>query len=112
RAKQFPRKKDAERWLTQAAWEVATGVHTADSQSVNVSAATDIWIAKAEQDGRERSTIEQYRQLARLHIKPLIGAERLSRLNQPRVEAFRDQLLQTRSKAMTAKAVRALSRVL
>lgn len=112
RAKQFARRKDAERWLTQAAWEVSKGLHTADSQSVTVAQAADIWITKAEQDGRERSTLDQYRQLARLHITPLLGAERLSRLSQPKVEAYRDTLLETRSKAMTAKAVRALSRIL
>jgi integrase len=112
RAKQFARKKDAELWLTQAAWEVSKGVHTADSQSVTVAAAADIWIKAAEQNHRERSTVEQYRQLSRLHIKPLIGAERLSRLTQPKVEAYRDQLLETRSRAMAGKAVRALSRIL
>lgn len=112
RFKQFPRRKDADAWLTQAAWEVSKGVHTADSQSVTVKDAADIWVKAAENNDRERATIEQYKTLRDLHIVPLIGAERLSRLSQPKIEAFRDQLLETRSKAMTAKAVRALSRIL
>lgn len=112
RFKQFARRKDADAWLTQAAWEVSKGVHTADSQSVTVKEAADIWVKAAENNDRERGTVEQYKALRDLHIVPLIGAERLSRLSQPKIEAFRDQLLETRSKAMAAKAVRALSRIL
>ncbi|WP_126172608.1 tyrosine-type recombinase/integrase [Altericroceibacterium xinjiangense] len=112
RFKQFARKKDADAWITQAAWEVSKGVHTADSQSSTVAAAAKLWIEKAEQEGRERGTVQQYRQLSNLHIVPLLGTERLSRLNRPRIEAYRDELLKTRSKAMAGKAVRALSSIL
>ena len=112
RFKQFARKKDAKEWLTEAAWEVSKGLHTADSQSVTVAAAADLWIKAAEGNERERGTVEQYRTIARLHIIPLIGAERLSKLSRPKVERFRDQLLETRSKAMAGKAVRALSRII
>lgn len=112
RFKQFRRRKDADTWLTQAAWEVSKGVHTADSQSVTVKDAADLWVKAAEANDRERGTIEQYKALRDLHIVPLLGAERLSRLSAPRIEAFRDELLETRSKAMTAKIVRALSRIL
>lgn len=112
RAKQFSRKKDAEAWFTQAGWEVSKGVHTPDSQSVTLATAADLWIKRVQADGRERSTIDQYKRLSRLHIKPLLGAERLSRLSRPTVEAFRDELLETRSRAMTAKILRALSSIL
>lgn len=112
RAKQFARKKDAEAWLVGAAWQVSQGVHTADSQSVTVAAAADLWIKKAEAEGRERGTIVQYGQLARKHIVPFIGAEKLSRLTRPAVEAYRDDLIKTRSKAMAGKAVRALSSII
>ncbi|WP_137871467.1 site-specific integrase [Sphingopyxis sp. 2PD] len=112
RFKQFARKKDADAWLTTAAWEVSRGTHTADSQSITVKDAADIWVKAAEANDRERGTIQQYKQLRDLHIVPLIGAEKLSRLSAPKVEAFRDQLLETRSKAMAGKVVRALSRIL
>ncbi|GBH29690.1 tyrosine-type recombinase/integrase [Sphingobium xenophagum] len=112
RRKQFARKKDADSWITQAAWEVSKGVHTADSQSATVAAAAKLWIAKAEQEGRERATLQQYRQLADLHIAPLIGGERLTRLTRPMVECFRDELVRTRSKVMAGKVVRALSSIL
>ncbi|ODU34456.1 site-specific integrase [Sphingopyxis sp. SCN 67-31] len=112
RFKQFSRKRDADAWLTSAAWQVSQGTHTADSQSITVAQACEIWIAAAESKGRERGTLRQYRQLADLHIAPLIGAEKLSRLTQPKVAAFRDELIKTRSPAMAAKIVRALSSVL
>lgn len=112
RAKQFARKKDAEAWRVGAEWQVSQGVHTADSQSVTVAAAADLWIKRAEAEGRERGTITQYGQLARKHIVPFLGTEKLSRLTRPAVEAYRDELIATRSKAMAGKAVRALSSIL
>ena len=112
RFKQFARKKDADEWFTQAGWEVARGIHTADTQSATVAAACDIWIKRAETEGLERGTIAQYRQLADLHIKPFLGSEKLSRLKASQVEAYRDDLLTCRSKAMARKAIRALSSVL
>ena len=77
RSKQFARKRDAEAWSTKAAWEVSQGVHTPESQSITVKVAADLWIAKALAEGRERSTVKQYRELARLHIEPLIGGEKV-----------------------------------
>lgn len=112
RAKQFARKKDAEAWSSMAAWQVFQGVHTPDSQSITVAAAAEQWIKRAETERRERSTIKQYNELARLHIVPLIGTEKLSKLSMPSVEAFRDKLVASRSRAMSGKAVRALSSIL
>lgn len=112
RAKQFLKKKDAEAWLVGAAWQVSQGLHTADSQSVTVAVAAKLWIAKAEAEGRERGTVDQYRRLANLHIVPLLGSERLSKLTRPSIEAYRDELVKTRSKVMAGKAVRALSSIL
>ena len=55
------------------------------------------------------ATLKQRRELTRLHIVPLIGKERLSRLTMPKAEAFRDALLATRSRSMAGKVIRALS---
>ncbi|MFC4594274.1 tyrosine-type recombinase/integrase [Sphingobium tyrosinilyticum] len=112
RAKQFGKKKDAEAWLVGAAWQVSQGTHTADSASVTVKKAAELWIEKAEAEDRERSTIKQYKELERLHISPLIGNVKLSRLTMPMVEKYRDDLVASRSRAMAGKAVRALSMVL
>ena len=90
----------------------SAGIHTADSASVTVGQAADLWIAAAENNGRERGTIKSYREMASLHIKPLLGAEKLSRLSAPKVVTFADAMTSTRSIAMAGKAVRALSMIL
>ncbi len=112
RAKQFARKKDAETWLTKAAYDVSQGTHTPDSTSITVTEAAKLWISKAQAEDRERSTVKSYKELERLHISPLIGSIKLSRLTAPLVEQYRDDLVATRSRAMAGKAVRALSMVL
>jgi integrase len=111
RAKQFSRKKDAEAWLVSAAWQVKQGTHTADSQSITVEKAAELWIAKAKINRLEWSTLKQYQELAKLHIVPLLGNHKLSQVTRPMLEQYRDDLVATRSKAMTQKAVQALSSI-
>ena len=112
RTRQFDLKRDADAFRVKAEAEVAAGVLPADGASIPVAQAADLWIAKAELKQRDRGTLKAYRELRDLHIVPLLGAEKLSRLTTPAVVAFRDALLETRSPAMTRKAVRALSMIL
>ncbi|TPG13186.1 tyrosine-type recombinase/integrase [Sphingomonas oligophenolica] len=109
RAKQFARKRDAEAWSTQAAWHVSQGTHTPDSQSITVSEACDLWLARSGAQGLEASTLRGYETRARLHIRPIIGSEKLSRLSRPQVEIFADTMIATRGKAMAVMVMRALS---
>ena len=92
--------------------ELSTGVHTADAASITVGQAAAAWITRAELKGCDRGTLKSYRELRDLHIVPLIGTVKLSRLSRPDVVAFRDALLATRSTAMARKAVRALAMIL
>jgi hypothetical protein len=111
RAKQFSRKKDADAFVTKASWEVSQGTHTADSQSITVEKAGQNWIARAEREDLEPSTIKSYREHLKLHINPLLGARKLNQLTKPAVEEYRDQLLDTgRSRAMAAKILRSCHR--
>lgn len=112
RFKQFTRKKDADAYALTAQWEVRQGIHTVDADSVTVGAAADIWLTSCEANGCDRGTMKSYREVVRLHIKPLIGGEKLSRLAAPKVVEFRDAMLLTRSHAMATKAVRHLSMIL
>lgn len=112
RFKQFEKKKDAEAYRIKVEGECVLGIHTADAASCTVAKACDIWIRKGETEDLEWGTIKQRKELSRLHIKPLIGTEKLSRLTMPKVEAFRDSLIETRSRTMANKVVRALSSVL
>lgn len=110
--KTFSTKKAADAWLVTARGEVARGVHTPENASITVAEAAELWIGKSELEDLERSTIRQYRNHADMHIKPLIGAEKLARLSRPVIEAFRDDLLRKNSRAMARKVLASLKSIL
>lgn len=104
RLKTFERKKDAEAFINGAKVEVREGTHVAESASITVAAAGDLWVKTAERSGLERSSVDQYRQHLNLHIVPFIGATKLSALNIPTVREFEDRLREEgRSPAMVRK---------
>lgn len=110
--KMFPTKRDAEAYATKARSEVVQGTHTPDSTAKTVGEAGDLWVQRAVSDGLEASTIKQYKEHLRLHIKPLIGAVKLSRLYTPAVEAFKDDLLKTRSRALSRAVLTSLKGII
>ncbi|MBT5274962.1 site-specific integrase, partial [Candidatus Woesearchaeota archaeon] len=57
-------------------------------------------------------TLRQYQSHVDHHIKPLIGFERLSRLTSPKVVDFRDQLLESRSRALSRKVLTSLKSII
>lgn len=68
RLKTFRLKKEADAFAATASVEVREGVHVADSASATLKQAAAFWITTATDSGLERSTIDQYRQHAELHI--------------------------------------------
>ena len=46
-----------------------------------------------------------YRDMVNKHVIPIVGDKKLSELNQPMIEAAKDKLLKTRSRAMTQKTI-------
>ena len=112
RAKMFETKRDADTYLVKARGEVAAGTHVADSQSITVSEAADIWVESGGRDNLEATTVRQRRQHVDLHIKPLLGLTKLSKLSAPTVQAFVDTLLETRSRAMARRVLTSLKGLL
>jgi integrase len=110
RLKTFARQRDAKAWLPSAQVEVKQRTHRPDSTSPTVAAACGAWIRRGEADGRERGTLQQRRQHVDLHILPLLGAE--TKLSKIDCDAFRDQLLTTRSRAMAAKVMTSMRSIL
>ena len=92
RLKTFKTKKAADSWATTALFQVKQGTHTADSASVTVAEAGEAWIKECERSGLESSTLKQYREHLRLHINPLIGSQKLSKITVPAVKAFMQRL--------------------
>ena len=110
RLKTFARKADARDWTVTALHEVKERKHVPDSTAPTLATAADAWIARGEADGRERSTLDQRRQHVAFHILPLLGAEtKLSRLD---LDAFRDELLRTRSRALAKKVMVSVKAIL
>lgn len=113
RQKVFARKKLADAFAAKTVVEVSDGTHVPDATSVTVAEAGRLWIETTELAGRERTTVEQYRQHVRLHVVPLIGAVKLTALTAPRVRAFEDDLLKAgRSPAMVKKVMVSLGSLL
>jgi integrase len=108
----FKRKADAEARHDVVRENVRQGIHTPTNKSITVAEAAEDWIAYVELEGRERSTIEQYRQHVRLHINPAIGRKKLAELSTPGVNAFRDGLLDKLSRSMARKVLVSLKSLL
>jgi integrase len=108
----FERKKDADAYHATVSVDVRAGTHTAPSKSITVAEAAEGWIKRVEADGRERTTVRQYRQHAALHIAPRIGGIKLAHLTPARIEAFRDDLLAHLSRPLARKVLTSLRSLL
>ncbi|QZP08185.1 site-specific integrase [Caenibius sp. WL] len=112
RAKQFAKKKDAEAWSVNAAAEVQKGIHTADSVSVTVQKAAELWLGTVRAAGREPTTVAAYDQHVRLHIVPKCGARKLSQLTAPIVRTYLDDWLLHLSRPMALRVFRTFKAIL
>ena len=110
--KSFERKRDADAYRGSVSTDLQAGTHVPDSQSSTVAEAGRLWLKSCEAAGLERSTLDQYRQHLTLHIIPLIGAVKLSRLAAPMARNFEDTLALDRSPAMVRKVRGSLSSIL
>src|SRR5215831_18942421 len=111
--KTFAKKRDADAHHAIVGVAVRAGTHTADSKSVIVARAAELWLESCEAAGLERATITAYRQHVDLHIAPILGALRLTQLTVPLIRGFEDRLRQDgRSPAMVRKVRRSLGGIL
>jgi hypothetical protein len=104
--KSFKTKKEATAWLANTVVEIRLGTHTPAHKSPTVLEAGEAWIAQAETDGLERSTIVAYRQLLDLHVRPFLGHLKLAELTPGAVQSFRNVLVRNgRSRTMADRVV-------
>jgi integrase len=108
----FDRKKDADEYHAKVKVDIGKGIHTPHSKSITVAEAAEDWIKYVELEKRERSTVEQYRNHVDNHITPRIGGEKLAKLTTPRIQAFRDDLLVSLSRAQAKKVLTSLKSLL
>src|SRR5262249_49019615 len=105
-------KKDADAREHEVNVNVEKGIHTPQSKSITVAQAAEDWIRYIEGEGRERSTVVSYRHQVRIHIGPRLGGEKLAKLTTPRINAVRDELLKSMSRAMAKKVLTSLKAIL
>jgi integrase len=110
--KTFARRRDADTYHARVTVDVKAGIHTADSQSITVAQAGELWLQDREAAGLERTTLANYRVYLDQHIAPLIGTTKLSQLTVPAVRAFEDQLRRNRSPTLVRAVLRSLSAIL
>ena len=108
RFEQFPTQREAIKFRDATGVAVRAGVHVADAASTTVKEAGELWLEKCRLDGLETGTVRNYKEHLNLHILPLIGDTKLTRLTRPVVESFRDKLLETRSQTTARKVVGSL----
>lgn len=108
RLRTFETKKAADAFMVDARHEVARGVHTPDSASLTIAEAAEVWLKAVRGNDRELSTVRPYERHVKLHILPVLGDQKLSRLTAPAIERFKAELLQTRSRAMARKVLSSL----
>jgi integrase len=112
RLKTFKTKKAADSWATDTLFQVKAGTHTPESTSITVAQAAEGWIKSVELEGRERSTIAQYRNHVDMHINPLVGKVKLAKLTAPGMEDLRDRLLARLSRATAKKVLSSIKALL
>jgi integrase len=108
----FERKKDADARHAAVTVEVDRGIHTAKGSSITLAAAAEDWIKFVTLEKREPATIAGYRQHVDKHIIPRLGATKLATLTTPRIERFRDELLESMSRALAKKVLGSLKSIL
>src|SRR5262245_1756508 len=112
-SKNFERKRDADAYHANVAVNVRAGIHTADSRSITVEQAAEIWLKACAAAGLERTTLDQYRTHVELHVVPMIGSVKLAHLNVPTVRKFEDDLATgKRSQIMVHNVRRSLGAIL
>jgi len=110
--KTFARKRDADDYHARVRVDVGAGIHTADSRSITVNEAGELWLKSREAAGLERASLTNYREHLRLHIAPYIGATKLSALTAPGVRQYEDTLRIDRSPNLVRNVLAALSGIL
>jgi integrase len=112
--KTFEKKKEADAFWANVRGEVERGEHVAASKSETIREAADKWIKRVEAEGRERSTVRQYKQHVNLHILPRFerGEIKVSQITSGKVEKFRDDLLEKLSRPMARKVLTSLKSLL
>ena len=110
--KQFGRFSEAKDYLSIVTEEIRIGVHVAPSATITVEEAGKLWLARADREELEASTVRQYRQHLNLHIGPRLGSRKLAELAPSDIEIFRDALVEDLSRSLARAVLTSLKGIL
>lgn len=108
----FDNQQDAKSRLREIENEIDRGSHTANSVSITVAEAGEVWIKRGTTEGLEKSTLREYKAHAERYINPVLGTTKLAKLTTPTIEDFRDDLLSKTSRPMAKKVLTSLKGLL
>lgn len=87
-------KTEAQGALRRLVVQVESGLHVHD-EGLTVAQVVEGYIEQKRASKREKRSIESYSQLYRCHIKPALGAVKLSKLTSAQVQSFVNDLLRS-----------------
>ena len=106
--RRFARRKDAEQRQARVNLDVTRGA-TVSLGDKTIGQIADSWLDHLREERRERSTINNYEQHLRLHILPVMGRQKIGKLGEEVIAAFRKHL-QARVDGNDEKMTRTLAR--
>lgn len=106
RAKQFGTQSEARNWSDGTNLQAVSG-----TSALTVKDAAQAWLARANSEGLERSTLEEYGRV-NSNIAPYIGDVPLKALTKGQVIAFRTELSKKKSEATARRAIHHLKMIL
>jgi integrase len=112
RNKNFSRKKEAEAYVEEVSRQLRDGTFVHDKATCTVSEAADLHLGSASVRALEPGTQDQYDQHIRLYIKPHLGHVLLTKLTEPMIREFLDDIVEERSAAMAKRVLGTLNRVI
>ena len=112
RNKNFERKKEAEAFLDDAKRQLRDGTFVHEGATTTVGEAADTYIASSSVKTLEPSTQSYYEQNVRLYIKPHLGHVLLTKLTEPMIREFLDDIVEEQSAAMAKRVLGTLNRVI
>ena len=97
RLKTFEKKKDADAFRGHVETEIRQGIHTPEAEAITVDRALDLWLESCAQrvavgDKFRRSTLENFKQATRTHVRPQLGKMRVTELSGPILQAWLNEL--------------------
>ncbi len=105
--------KEVRKKLTERLAQIDSGVYMEPSK-MTLGEWLDIWLAEYVADSVKPYTVSSYQVQIRNHIKPALGAVKLSALTTPAIQHFYNQLKKPREKsgALSAKTIKNIHGVL